>query len=327
MAYAKTALLLAALTALFLGVGWLIGGPTGATIAFVVALGMNAYAWWNSDTLALRMHNAREVDARTAPEFARMVAELAQNAQLPMPKVFIIDSDQPNAFATGRNPENSAVAATTGLMRMLSREELAGVMAHELAHIKNRDTLIMTVAATVGGAISMLAQFGFLFGSDRERNPLGIVGVLLAMILAPLLAMMIQMLISRTREYVADREGGAICRNPLWLASALEKISGRAARIEMPSAEAHPETAHLFIVSPLSGRGVDGLFSTHPNPANRIAALRAQARDLGQRPQSAPDRGVEAFGRGRGGAGPGLGSRSGERTSRIPRTRRRGPWQ
>jgi len=289
MNYFKTSLLLAAMTALFLGIGYLIGGAAGAGIAFVFALGTNAYAWWNSDKMALRMHNAREIDRGSAPDLYAMVEELSRNAGVPMPKVYVIDDPQPNAFATGRNPENAAVAATTGIMRMLTREELAGVMAHELAHIRNRDTLIMTVAATVAGAISMLAQFGMFFGGGgRDRNPLGIVGVILAAILAPMAAAIIQMMISRTREYAADRAGGEICRNPLWLAGALEKISGGAARHEMMSAERHPETAHLFIVNPLSGRGHDNLFSTHPNPANRIAALRDQATEMRAGPGRAP---------------------------------------
>lgn len=275
----KTGMLLAGLTALFLGVGWLIGGAAGAMIAFLVALGTNAYAWWNSDSLALRMHNARPVTRAGAPEFHDMIAALAARADLPMPAVYIIDSEQPNAFATGRSPERAAVAATTGLMRMLSRDELAGVMAHELAHIKNRDTLIMTVAATVAGAISMLAQFGMFFGGNRERGA-GVVGVLLAVIVAPFAAMLIQMLISRTREYGADRLGGEISGDPLALAGALAKIAGQPQ--VMASAERNPASAHLFIVNPLRGRGTDSLFSTHPDPANRIRALRAQAAEMGR---------------------------------------------
>ncbi|MEM9145491.1 MAG: zinc metalloprotease HtpX [Pseudomonadota bacterium] len=281
MNYAKTALLLAAMTALFLTIGWLMGGVAGAGIALVFALGTNAWAWWNSDKMALRMHNAREVDARMAPDLYRMVEELSRNAGLPMPKVFVIEEDQPNAFATGRNPENAAVAATTGILRQLSREELAGVMAHELAHIQNRDTLIMTISATVAGAIGMLAQFGMMFGGGRGRGALGIVGMLLAGILAGLAASLIQMLISRTREYAADRRGAEICGNPLWLASALANLSGGAARAEMATAERHPETAHLFIVNPLAGKRFDSLFSTHPAMPNRIAALEEQAAEMG----------------------------------------------
>ncbi|MEM9765263.1 MAG: zinc metalloprotease HtpX [Pseudomonadota bacterium] len=295
MNYMKTALLLAALTALFLGVGYMIGGPGGAMIAFVVALGMNAMAYWNSDKMLLRMHNARPVSRQTAPELYGMVEELARNANLPMPAVYIIEDAQPNAFATGRSPENAAVAATTGILRTLSREELAGVMAHELAHIRNRDTLIMTIAATVGGAISMLANFAFFFGGSQgeNRNPFGMIGVLLAVIAAPFAAFLIQSLISRTREYAADKAGGEICGNPIWLASALAKISG-GHRAELESAERNPATAHMFIVNPLTRRGIDGLFSTHPNPANRIAALEAQAREMGvssgrvPRPQPGP---------------------------------------
>lgn len=281
MNYFKTMLLLAALTALFMGVGYLLGGTGGMAIAFLFALGTNAWAFWNSDKAVLRMHNAQPVTRASMPEFHDMIATLAKNADLPMPKVFVIQSDQPNAFATGRNPENAAVAATTGLLKLLRPEEVAGVMAHELAHVKNRDTLIMTIAATVAGAIAMLAQFGFLFGGrDDRNNPLGIIGVLLAVLLAPLAAAMIQMLISRTREYSADRMGAEIARDPLGLASALRKISGLARRIEMPSAERNPASAHLFIINPLSGARMDSLFSTHPNPENRIRALEAMAAEM-----------------------------------------------
>ena len=275
----KTGMLLAALTALFLTAGFLLGGVVGAMIALVIALGMNAYAFWNSDTLALRTHGARPVTRASAPELVNMVEELARNAELPMPAVYVIDTTQPNAFATGRSPDKAAVAATTGIMQMLTREELAGVMAHELAHIKNRDTLIMTVSATVAGAISMLAQFGMFFRGGRN-NAMGIVGMLLAVFLAPMAAAMIQTMISRTREYSADRLGGEICRNPLWLASALSKISGGAGRVEMASAEKNPASAHLFIVNPLSGARFDNLFSTHPKAALRIAALEEQAREM-----------------------------------------------
>ncbi|MEM9725195.1 MAG: zinc metalloprotease HtpX [Pseudomonadota bacterium] len=284
MSYFKTGLLLAAITALFMGVGFMLGGPVGAAIAFAVAAGMNAMAFWNSDKMALRMHNAQPATRASHPDLYAMVQELADNADMPMPAVYVIQEDQPNAFATGRSPENAAVAATTGIMRMLTREELAGVMAHELAHIKNRDTLIMTVAATLAGAISMLAQFGLFFGNSSDnRNPLGFVGVLLAVILAPMAAALIQMLISRTREYSADKLGGEICRNPLWLASALAKISGGAQRFEMHSAERNPASAHLFIVNPLNGARMDNLFSTHPAAENRIAALREQAAAMGAR--------------------------------------------
>ncbi|WP_040485196.1 zinc metalloprotease HtpX [Lutibaculum baratangense] len=274
--YARTAILLAGMTALFMGVGYLIGGTGGMMIAFVVALGMNAFSYWNSDKIVLSMHGAREVDARSAPELYGMVAELARNAELPMPKVYVIDNPQPNAFATGRNPENAAVAATTGILQSLSYEELAGVMAHELAHVKHRDTLIMTITATIAGAISMLANFALFFGGNRN-NPLGLVGTILIAILAPIAAMIVQMAISRSREYEADRIGAEICRNPMWLASALAKIAAGAQRIPNWSAERNPATAHLFIINPLSGRGADSLFSTHPATESRIAKLREMA--------------------------------------------------
>jgi heat shock protein HtpX len=262
--------------------------------------------------MLLRMHNAREASRRTHPELYEMVETMAARADLPMPKVYVIDDPQPNAFATGRGPSNAAVAATSGIMRQLSREELAGVMAHELAHIRNRDTLIMTIAATVAGAISFLAQFGLFFGgANNERNPIGLVGVILAAILAPLAAALIQMMISRTREYAADRAGGEICGNPLWLAAALEKISRAVRGHEMESAERHPETAHMFIVNPLAGKRYDSLFSTHPDPANRIAALREQARESG------------GAGGGAGGAVPGARA---DRRTRIPTTRTPSPW-
>lgn len=275
MAIMRTAMLLAAMTALFLVCGFLLAGQTGIVIALVLALGMNAFAYWNSDKMVLRMHRAREVDGRTAPDLVRMVEQLAHRAGMPMPKVYIIDTDQPNAFATGRNPENAAVAATTGLLRRLSAQEVAGVMAHELAHIKNRDTLIMTVTATLAGALSMLANFALFFGGNRN-NPLGLIGVILMMILAPLAASLVQMAISRTREYEADRVGAEICGHPLWLASALEKISGAAKTIDYDRAEDNPATAHMFIVNPLHARKVDGLFSTHPAMENRVARLREQ---------------------------------------------------
>ncbi len=272
----KTGMLLAALTALFMGAGYLIGGPAGMVMALILAIGTNIFAYWNSDKLALKAHNAQLVTEHSHPELVGMVATLARNAELPMPRVYLINSPQPNAFATGRNPENAAVAATTGLLQILDREEVAGVMAHELAHIKNRDTLTMTVAATVAGALSMLVQFAFLFGGTRNnRGGLGIVGVLAAAILAPFAATIIQMMISRTREYSADRLGAEIAQDNRGLMSALRKISGTAARIELPSAEQNPSTAHMFIINPLTRRGIDNLFSTHPNMENRIAALAA----------------------------------------------------
>ena len=281
MTFARTAILMAAMTALFMGLGLLLAGEVGMIIALAIAGAMNLYAWWNSDTMVLRMHNAQEVDISSAPELVGMVRDMTQRAGMPMPKVYVMDEAQPNAFATGRNPENAAVAATTGLMRSLTREELAGVMAHELAHVRNRDTLIMTFTATMAGAISMLANFALFFGGSRN-NPLGIVGVIAMMILAPLAAGLVQMAISRTREYAADREGAEICGNPMWLASALEKIQRGAARIDNNSAERNPATAHMFIINPLHAHAHDKLFSTHPATENRIAALRELAGELGQ---------------------------------------------
>jgi heat shock protein HtpX len=283
MNFMRTAILLAGLTALFMGVGYLIGGQTGALLALVVAGGMNFFAYWNSDRMVLSMHGAQEVDERIAPDLFRMVRDLATRAQLPMPKVYIMENPQPNAFATGRNPENAAVAVTTGLLNMLSRDEVAGVVAHELAHIKNRDTLTMTITATIAGAISMLAQFGLFFGGSRDsRDGFGIIGTLAMVILAPIAAMLVQMAISRTREYAADRLGGTISGNPQALASALVNISGAAHRIENPTAEQNPATAHLFIINPLTGgHGWDNLFATHPSTENRIAALQQLAAEMG----------------------------------------------
>ncbi|PWK76277.1 zinc metalloprotease HtpX [Aminobacter sp. AP02] len=281
----RTAMLLATMTALFMGVGYLIGGTGGMTIAFLMAAGMNLFSYWNSDKMVLRMNHAIEVDERNAPEYYAIVRGLAANAGLPMPKVYLIDSPQPNAFATGRNPQNAAVAASTGLLQRLSHEEVAAVMAHELAHIENRDTLIMTITATLAGAISMLGNFAFFFGGNRDNNnPLGFIGVLVAMIVAPFAAMLVQMAISRTREYSADRRGAEICGNPLWLASALDKIARNVERIHNPEAERNPAMAPLFIINPLSGERMDNLFSTHPNTENRIAALQAMANEGVGRP-------------------------------------------
>ncbi|HEX9836006.1 MAG TPA: zinc metalloprotease HtpX [Alphaproteobacteria bacterium] len=277
MNYVKTAILLAGLTGLFLAIGFALGGEGGMLIALGIAVAMNLFAYWNADKIVLRMYNAREVDARTAPAFHGIVAQLADRGGLPMPRVYIIESDQPNAFATGRDPAHAAVAATTGLLRILSQEEIAGVLAHELAHIKNRDTLIMTITATIAGAISMLAHFALFFRGSGRDNPFGIVGVILVMILAPLGAMLVQMAISRTREYAADRAGAELCGRPLWLASALEKLDVAARRIDNPAAEANPATAHLFIVNPLHGGSMDNLFSTHPSTANRVRRLREMA--------------------------------------------------
>jgi heat shock protein HtpX len=274
----RTAMLLAFMTALFMAVGFLIGGKAGMMIALVVAAGMNVFSYWNSDRMVLSTYNAQEVDERTAPEFYRIVRDLVARAGLPMPRVYLYDSPQPNAFATGRNPQNAAVAASTGLLNMLTPDEVAGVMAHELAHVQNRDTLTMTLTATLAGAISMLGNFAFFFGGRRDSNsPLGGIGTLVAMIVAPLAAMLVQMAISRTREYAADRRGAEISGKPLSLASALAKIAGGAAHIDNADAERNPATAHMFIINPLSGRPMDNLFSTHPNTESRIAALQEMA--------------------------------------------------
>jgi len=301
----KTAMLLAAMTALFMGIGYLLGGTGGMTIAFVIAAAMNLFSYWNADKIVLRMYNAREVDARSAPRFYQMVEDLARRAELPMPKVYIIENSQPNAFATGRNPHNAAVAATTGLLQMLNEDEIAGVMAHELAHVKNRDTLTMTITATLAGAISMLANFALFFGGNRDHGP-GLIGSLTLMILAPLAAALVQMAISRTREYSADRDGAQICGNPMALASALNKLQQGARRMVNQQAERNPATAHMFIINPLSGQRMDNLFSTHPDTANRIAALQQLA---SQMPDAARARPL-----------------TGHNRSPWQGTRRQGPW-
>ncbi|WP_417827566.1 zinc metalloprotease HtpX [Thalassospira sp.] len=281
MNYVRTGLLLAGLTALFGVVGMMIGGQQGMIIALLFAGAMNVFAYWNSDAMLLRMRSAKQVDDKTAPELVAMVRDLARNADLPMPKVYVIENPQPNAFATGRNPENAAVAATTGLLKLLDRHEIAGVMAHELAHVKNRDTLTMTITATIAGAISALANFAMfagIFGGNRENNnPLGGIGMILIAILAPMGAMIVQMAISRTREYEADKIGAEICGHPMWLASALNKLDKGVHAIPNMDAERNPAMAHMYIANPLSGKGVDNLFSTHPNMANRIARLQAMA--------------------------------------------------
>ena len=274
----KTAVLMAAITALFMAIGAFIGGRSGMMIALAVAVGMNFFSYWFSDKLVLKMYNAQEVDETSAPQFYRMVQDLAQRAQLPMPRVYLIQEDAPNAFATGRNPQNAAVAATTGILRVLSERELRGVMAHELAHVKHRDILISTVSATMAGAISMLANFAMFFGGrdseGRSHNP--IVG-LLVMILAPLAASLIQMAISRAREFEADRGGAEISGDPQALASALQKIHRAAQGLPMEAAERHPETAQMMIMNPLSAGGLRGLFSTHPSTEERVARLLAMA--------------------------------------------------
>ena len=292
MNYMRTAILLAALTALLVGLGYLLGGRGGAAIAFLVAFATNFLAYWKSDRLVLSTHGAHEVDEHTAPELVQMVAELADRAGLPMPRVYLMDNPQPNAFATGRNPQHAAVAATTGLLDLLSPEEGSGVMAHELAHIKNRDTLIMTITATIAGAITMLAQLAMFFRHSDNHDGPGPIARVLMTFLAPLAATIVQMTISRTREYAADNLGARICGNPEWLASALEKIDASAHEIENGSAEQNPATAHLFIINPLSGRGMDNLFSTHPSTENRIAALQDLADELGtagMKPESQPE--------------------------------------
>jgi heat shock protein HtpX len=294
MSYFRTAILLAALTALFMGIGFLIGGQAGMVIALAVAAAMNLFAYWNSDKMVLRMYGAREVDERSAPELYDLVRQLAGAAGLPMPRVYVMENPQPNAFATGRNPEHAAVAVTTGLMQTVDKQELAGVIAHELGHIKNRDTLLMTITATIAGAISMLANFGLYFGRGSNNGHMGIVGTLMLVILGPIAAALVQMAISRTREYEADREGAEISRRPLSLASALQKIAGAAHHIPNIPAERNPASAHLFIVNPLSGARMDNLFSTHPNVENRVARLQEIARDMGESgapPASAQDAG------------------------------------
>jgi heat shock protein HtpX len=267
-------MLMAALTGLFVGIGFLLGGSGGMMFAFLFAAGTNLFAYWNSDKVLLRMYGAREAEENS--DFVHLVRQLADNAQLPMPKVYIVENPQPNAFATGRDPQHAAVCATTGLIERCTREELAGVMAHELGHVKNRDTLIMTITATLAGSLSMLANFAMFFGGNRERGGLGIVGVLLVSILAPVAAMLVQAAISRSREYEADKAGAEFTGRPLWLANALQRIESEAGRIQNPRAEANPATAHLFIINPLHG-GLSGLFSTHPATADRVARLREMA--------------------------------------------------
>ncbi|MDC7703149.1 zinc metalloprotease HtpX [Vogesella indigofera] len=276
----KTTILMAAIVALFGMIGGMIGGQNGMLLALLFGGAMNVFAYWNSDKMVLRMYNAQEVDARTAPELYNMVAELAQRAQMPMPRVYVIHEEQPNAFATGRNPEHAAVAATTGIMRLLSYQELRGVMAHELAHVKHRDTLISTISATMAGAISALANFAMFFGGrDEEGRPANPIASIAVALLAPLAASLIQMAISRAREFEADRGGAEISGDPLALASALQKIEYYAQGRIMPAAEAHPETAQMMIINPLSGGGLSSLFRTHPHTEERIARLNQIARN------------------------------------------------
>ena len=278
----RTGLLLAGLAGLFVAIGYLLGGQGGMLVAFIFAAGTNLFAYWNADKMVLRMQGAQEIDRSVAPEFYDIVARLARNAGLPMPKVYLMNNPQPNAFATGRNPENAAVAATTGLLQLLTPAEIAGVVAHELAHIKHRDTLLMTITATLAGAISMIANFGFFFGGRDRNSGLGPLGGIALMILAPMTAMIVQMAVSRTREYEADRGGAEISGDPRALASALYKIENAAHRTVNETAVANPAMAHLFIINPLSGQRLDNLFSTHPATENRVAALESMAAEMKQ---------------------------------------------
>jgi len=274
----KTAVLMAAITALFMAIGSVLGGRQGMMLALLIALGMNFFSYWFSDALVLKMYNAQQVDETSAPQFYRMIQELARNAQLPMPKVYLIEEDAPNAFATGRNPEHAAVAATTGILRVLTERELRGVMAHELAHVRHRDILISTISATMAGAISMLANFAMFFGGrDSEGRSTNPIAGLLVMLLAPLAASLIQMAISRAREFEADRGGAEISGDPRALASALQKIHQFAQGIPLAAAERHPETAQMMIMNPLSGGGLRGMFSTHPSTEERVERLLAMA--------------------------------------------------
>lgn len=312
----RTFMLLAALTAVFVGAGYMIGGPAGMLIALLLAAGMNFVSYWNADRIVLSIYRAQPVDEGHPDALIRNYVDdvhaLADGAGLPRPKVYVIENDQPNAFATGRDPDHAAVAATTGLLRMLDRREIRGVMAHELAHVKNRDTLTMTVTATIAGAVSALANFGLLFGGDRDR-PAGMIGTIALAILAPVAAALVQMAISRGREYEADREGAEISGDPSALASALEKIEAYARGVANPQAERNPATSHMFIINPLSGRGADNLFSTHPATQKRVAALMA----MGGNGRSMRDPASSGPGRLRSGG------------AAVPLTgspRRRGPW-
>jgi len=277
MNHLKTLILLAAMTALFAGVGYLIGGATGMAIALLFAGGMNLFSYWNADKIVLKMYRAQPVDEQhpnaVVRNYVADVRQMARDAGLPQPQVAIIPNDQPNAFATGRNPENAAVCATTGLLDMLTREEVRGVMAHELAHVKNRDTLIMTVTATIAGAIAALANFALFFGGNDRERPGGVIGTIALMLLAPMAAGLVQMAISRGREYEADRVGAEIAGDPQALASALQKIDAYARRITNQTAERNPASGQMFIINPLAGRGADNLFSTHPATGNRVRAL------------------------------------------------------
>lgn len=288
----RTFFLIAVITGLFGLIGVLLGGATGMVIALLFAGAMNFFSYWNADKIVLRMYNAQEVDPNTRDPHLRRYAEgvigLAGRAGMPVPKVYVIQNPQPNAFATGRNPENAAVAATTGLLEMLTEEEVMGVMAHELAHVRNRDTLTMTITATLAGAITAIANFAIFFSGNRN-NAAGVIQAIAIMIFAPLAASLVQMAISRTREYEADRIGAEICGQPLWLASALAKISNGVARIPNMTAERNPASGQMMIINPLSGRGADNLFSTHPATQNRIDRLveMSGGRPAGRAPQTA----------------------------------------
>jgi heat shock protein HtpX len=279
----KTMLLMSLLTGLFLVVGALIGGGIGMVVAFVLAAGMNLFAYWNSDKMLLSMYGARQVDEATAPDLTHIVQRLAAQAGLPTPKIFIAENPQPNAFATGRSPEHAALCVTSGLIARINNQELAGVIAHELGHVKNRDTLTMTITAVIAGAVGMLANFAFFMGG--RRNPLGLVGVLLVTLLAPIAAMLVQAAISRSREFEADRAGAELTGRPLWLADALAEIDRTARNTLNGPADANPATAHMFIVNPLHG-GLSGLFASHPSTEERIARLRAMTREPA--PQAGP---------------------------------------
>lgn len=283
----KTAMLMAAITALFMGLGYLLGGQSGMVLALVLAGGMNFFSYWFSDKLVLKMYRAQEANATNAPQLYRIVQDLSQRAGLPMPKVYVINEQQPNAFATGRNPQHAAVAATTGILQVLTERELRGVMAHELAHVNHRDILISTISATMAGAISALANIALLFGgrsnNGNSGNPIAVLAVA---ILAPMAAAMIQMTISRTREYAADRGGAKISGDPLALASALQKIENYARGISMPEAETFPSTGQMMIINPLSSSKRDSLFSTHPSTVNRIAKLQQIAQQMHSQPPS-----------------------------------------
>lgn len=289
--FIKTALLLVMMAVLFMGAGWLIGGWSGMILALVVAIGTNVFAWWNSGKLVRRMQGAREITRTQAPELYVLTVQLAQRAEIPMPALYVMESDQPNAFATGRDPENGAICVTTGILNALNRDELAGVIAHEMAHIKNRDTMTMTYTATMAGAISMLSQYVFWFGGGRRDGPLGGLGLLVAAIVAPVAALIIRMFVSRTREYEADRIGAQISGNPLALASALRKIAAMAKKTILHRARRHPALAHMYIENPLTtGRGVDSWFSTHPAVENRVAQLVEIAKQMGMILADAPPR-------------------------------------